>query len=169
MSLPALFLDRDGVINVDKTYIYRMEDIEWMPGIFELIKWANKKNWKVIILTNQSGIGRGYYTKEDVYLLHQQMTEFLKQKGLIIDDWYFSDSLTDEKRKPSPLMMLEAVKKYNIDLTKSIMIGDKVSDLIDLQGPEYLLVKGSYSLEDSPSHIKIYNSVSEIVEDFKHR
>lgn len=162
MSKPALFLDRDGVINVDKTYVYRFADIEWMPGIFEIIKWANDHQWKVIVLTNQSGIGRGYYTKNDVILLHQQMADYLATKGARIDDWYFSESLTDEKRKPSPLMMMEAAEKHDIDLQKSIMIGDKLSDLIELAGPEYLLIKGHYPLEDCPKNIKIFDSLSDI-------
>lgn len=162
MSKPALFLDRDGVINVDKTYVYRFADIEWMPGIFEIIKWANSHDWKVIVLTNQSGIGRGYYTKNDVTLLHQQMSDYLATKGAKIDDWYFSESLTDEKRKPSPLMMMEASKKHDIDLQKSIMIGDKLSDLIELSGPEYLLIKGHYPLEDCPDSIKKFDSLFDI-------
>jgi D-glycero-D-manno-heptose 1,7-bisphosphate phosphatase len=163
MKIPALFLDRDGVINIDKTYIYRFEDIEWMPGVFDLIKWANDRSWKVIVLTNQSGIGRGYYTKHDVEVLHQEMTKFLESKGLKIDDWFFSESLTDERRKPSPLMMIEAEKKHNIDLSRSIMIGDKVSDLLELTGPEYLLVRGNYPLDDAPAESKIFNVIAEIV------
>lgn len=163
MNVPALFLDRDGVINVDKTYVYRFEDIEWMPEIFEILRWANHHGRKVVVLTNQSGIGRGYYTKDDVMLLHRQMTEYLAKKGLIIEDWFFSESLTDEKRKPSPLMMVEAAKKHNIDLSKSIMIGDKISDLIELSGPEYLLVKGQYPLEDVPKTVKVFDSLSAIV------
>ena len=162
MKVPALFLDRDGVINVDKTYVYRFEDIEWMPGIFELIKWANDHQWKVIVLTNQSGIGREYYSKNDVISLHQQMSDFLSQKGLVVDDWFFSESLTDERRKPSPMMMSEAAKKHNIELSKSIMIGDKISDLIELQGPEYLLLRGQYSLDDAPATVKVFDSLPDI-------
>jgi D-glycero-D-manno-heptose 1,7-bisphosphate phosphatase len=163
MMTPALFLDRDGVINVDKTYVFRFEDIEWMPGIFDIVKWANEKKWKVIVLTNQSGIGRGYYTEKDVITLHQKMSDFFQTKGLYIDDWFYSESLTDVKRKPSPLMMIEAKEKYNLDLKKSIMIGDKLSDLIELQGPEYLLVKGHYPLEDCPDTVKIFESLPDIL------
>jgi D-glycero-D-manno-heptose 1,7-bisphosphate phosphatase len=158
----ALFLDRDGVLNVDKTYVFRYADIEWMPGIFDLLNWAKKHHYKIIVLTNQSGIGRNYYTADDVNLLHKEMSEFLLTKGFKIDDWFFSDSLTDERRKPSPLMMLEAAKKHNIDLDNSIMVGDKLSDVLELRGPEYLLVKGSYPLKDAPADIKIFDSLIEI-------
>lgn len=162
MLTPALFLDRDGIINVDKTYVYRYEDIEWMPGIFEIIKWANDRHWKVIVLTNQSGVERGFYTKEDVVSLHQEMTNFLKSKSLHIDDWYFAVSLTDERRKPNPQMMLEAAKKHQIDLSKSIMIGDKVSDIVKVSGPEYLLLRGSYPLDAAPSSVKVFDSLHAI-------
>jgi D-glycero-D-manno-heptose 1,7-bisphosphate phosphatase len=162
MKSPALFLDRDGVINVDKTYVYRFADIEWMPGIFDLIKWANDRNYKVIVLTNQSGIGREYYTKNDVLTLHQQMSDHLAAQGLVVTDWYFSESLTDDRRKPSPLMMVEAAKKHDIDLSKSIMVGDKSSDLIELQGPEYILIRGSYPLDEVPKSVKIFDSILEI-------
>jgi D,D-heptose 1,7-bisphosphate phosphatase len=162
MPVPALFLDRDGVINVDKTYVFKFSDIEWLTDIFDIIKWANDQKWKVIVLTNQSGIGRGYYSSDDVVELHQQMEQFLKSKNLIIDDWFYSVSLTDERRKPSPLMMLEAVKKHNIDLKNSIMIGDKVSDVIELIGPEYLLVQGKYPLENLPSSVKIFQSLDNL-------
>jgi histidinol phosphatase-like enzyme len=80
----------------------------------------------------------------------------------VIDDWFFSDSLTDKRRKPSPLMMLEAVAKYNIDLEKSIMIGDKLSDLIELTGPEYLLIRGNYPLLDCPKDVKIFENLPEL-------
>ena len=164
MMTPALFLDRDGVMNIDKTYVYRFEDIEWVPGIFELIKWANEKKWKVIVLTNQSGIERKYYTKEDVQILHRQMTNFLAEKGLVIDDWFFSDSLTDERRKPSPQMMFEAQKKHALDLDQSVMVGDKESDVLHAKGPEYLLIKGKYVLDSIPHTVKIFNSLFEIVQ-----
>jgi D-glycero-D-manno-heptose 1,7-bisphosphate phosphatase len=163
MKSPALFLDRDGVINVDKTYVYRFGDIEWMPGIFDLIKWANDSNYKVIVLTNQSGIGREYYTKNDVLTLHQQMSDHLTAQGLVVTDWYFSESLTDERRKPSPLMMMEAAKKHDIDLSKSIMIGDKTTDLIELQGPEYILIRGSYPLDEVPKSVKIFDTLLDII------
>ena len=167
MQLPALFLDRDGVLNQDKTYVFKYSDIEWMPGIFNIIKWANESQRKVIVLTNQSGIGRGYYRREDVLILHQQMTVYLANKGLIIDDWFFSESLTDERRKPSPLMMLEAAKKHQLDLSKSVMIGDKVSDLIELEGPEYLLIRGGYPLDNIPSHVKIFDTLNAIEQYLK--
>lgn len=163
MQTPALFLDRDGVINIDKTYVHRYEDIEWMPGIIDIIKWANQKKWKVIVLTNQSGIERGYYTRENVLKLHNEMSKFLQENGAHIDDWYFAESLTDTRRKPSPEMMIEAQKKYNIDLSQSIMIGDKTSDLIEIAGPEYILLKGQYPLLKIPPSVKVYESLNSIL------
>jgi D,D-heptose 1,7-bisphosphate phosphatase len=155
----ALFLDRDGIINKDKSYVYRYEDIEWMPGIFDLIRIANQQQFLVIVLTNQSGIERGYYTHQNVIDLHQQMDEFLKSQNVFIDDWFFSDSLSGEYRKPRPGMILDAQKKHKIDLTKSFMLGDKESDILDLVGPTYSLISGHYDLSNIPDDIQVFSDI----------
>lgn len=146
----ALFLDRDGVLNIDKGYTYKWEEIVWFDEIFSLMKLAKDKNYKIIILTNQSGVGRGMYTREDVENLHQKMNDFLKSKNISITDWFYCPDLESENRKPRPGMLLAAQKKYNLNLEHSIMVGDKISDIFETNGlfirPKTFLIKGNYDL-----------------------
>jgi D-glycero-D-manno-heptose 1,7-bisphosphate phosphatase len=144
----ALFLDRDGILNIDKTYVHRFEDILWVSGVFELIEYANNNGFIVIVLTNQSGVAQGMYKEEDVLILHKKMSDFLNNKNLKIDDWFYCTEYDSDRRKPRPGMMLEAQKKYDIDFSRSFMIGDKATDIMDLQnGPKTFLLKGNYPLE----------------------
>lgn len=160
----ALFLDRDGIINIDKTYTYRWEDIEWVPGIFELIRFANENHFLVIVLTNQSGVAQGMYKESDIKILHDKMSAFLSEKGLRIDDWFYCTEYNSERRKPRPGMMLEARDKYDIDLSKSFMVGDKPTDVLEVEGPavpKTLLLKGNYSLV--AARAEIYESLADIL------
>jgi D-glycero-D-manno-heptose 1,7-bisphosphate phosphatase len=162
----ALFLDRDGIINIDKTYTYRWEDIEWVEGIFDLLSFANTNDFLVIVITNQSGVAQGMYKEEDIKKLHQKMNEFLAQKNLHIDDWFYCTEYNSERRKPRPGMMLEARDKYDIDLSQSIMIGDKLTDIIDVPegitgAPKTLLLKGNYPLIGAKA--EVYGSLKDIL------
>jgi D,D-heptose 1,7-bisphosphate phosphatase len=165
----ALFLDRDGVINIDKGYVYRFEDIEWCEGIFDIIKLANERNYLVIVLTNQSGIAKGMYQIKDVLELHEKMDKFLKSKNLFIDDWLFCPEDDGYRRKPSPGMMVEAHKKHDIDLSRSYMIGDKPSDVLNIEGPKTFLIEGRYNLESVVVNqtVKVYKDLFEILEVLK--
>ncbi|MCF8058444.1 MAG: HAD family hydrolase [Bacteriovoracaceae bacterium] len=155
-TCPALLLDRDGVINKDGGYIYRYEDVEFVPHIEELIKFANQLRIKVIVLTNQSGIGRGYYQEDDVIKLHKWMDHELEKKGAKIDAWYYSPFHPESElahfkkasytRKPMPGMALIAAKEQNLDLRNSLMIGDKVSDVLAQVDIKTLLIRGNYEL-----------------------
>jgi D,D-heptose 1,7-bisphosphate phosphatase len=165
----ALFLDRDGVINLDKEYVYRFDDIEWMPGVFELIKYFNQIGYLVIILTNQSGVEHGFYQESDVLKLHQQMDEYLKKQNCYIDDWFFCPSLKGEDRKPAPGMMVKAAHKYSIDLSGSLMIGDKVSDILNIEGPSFFILKGKYDLKNLPIDIKIFENHPDLLKELKTR
>ena len=162
MKNKALFLDRDGIINVDKNYVYRIDDIEFCEGIFELVAWANQNHYLVIVLTNQSGIERGYYTESDMLKLHEWMNQQFIDKGLRIEDWFYCKELDSDRRKPRPGMMLEAEHKYNIDLKQSIMIGDRPSDVLHLEGPEYLLVQGQYDLQSVT--VKKFDQLNEVLQ-----
>lgn len=164
----ALFLDRDGIINIDKTYIYRYEDIEWVNGIFDLIRFGNDNGFLVIVLTNQSGVAQGMYREEDIHVLHRKMSEYLTAKGLRIDDWFYCTEYNSERRKPRPGMMLEARDKYNIDLSKSFMIGDKPTDVLEVEGPSVpttLLLKGNYPLEGTKA--EIFGSLADVMKRIK--
>ena len=136
---PALFLDRDGVINYDHQYVYQISDFEFIPGIFELVKAANQHNYPVFIVTNQSGIARGYYTSQDYYNLMTWVLDQFQQHGCSITHVYHSPyhpEVTDKYqqyeflRKPWPGMMFKASWDYDIDLRQSIMVGDKDTDMI---------------------------------------
>jgi D-glycero-D-manno-heptose 1,7-bisphosphate phosphatase len=134
----AIFLDRDGTINVEKNYLYKIEDFEFLPGVIEGLKLLQEAGYLLIIITNQSGIGRGYYTEEDFNILNNWMLEKLKEKGVKITAVYYCPHLPDaqvekyrkncECRKPKLGMFLRAIEDYDIDLSRSCAIGDKIRD-----------------------------------------
>ena len=167
---PALFLDRDGIINHDKGYIYQYSEIEWIEEAIQLIKLANKAGYKVFVLTNQSGVSQGFYREEDVLKLHKEMNEYLNSHSAFIDNWYyapysFRNSIPNYKyysltRKPGAGMMLQALSENVIDIKNSIMIGDKNSDHLILDGVKYFHYRGKYNLEDVSS--PVVNSLLEI-------
>ena len=130
----ACFLDRDGVLNEDIGYLHKSRDFKWIKGAIEAIKLLKKNNFLVIVITNQSGISRGYFTAKDVTNLHEWMNKILKKEGIQINDFFFSEDLPnnnpESRRKPSPKMINEAVEKYNLDKTRCFMVGDKKTDLI---------------------------------------
>ncbi|ACG79755.1 histidinol-phosphate phosphatase [Phenylobacterium zucineum HLK1] len=137
---PALFLDRDGVLNEDRGYVHRWDDFDWIPGARETIAAFNRAGWIVVVVTNQSGIGRGYYTEEDMHALHARMNEELEGAGARVDAIYFCPEHPEApveryrhpdppNRKPNPGMILQALAEWPIDRERSILIGDKPSDL----------------------------------------
>lgn len=135
----ALFLDRDGVININHGYVYTKEDFDFLDGIFDLCRKAVLKGYKIFIVTNQSGIGRGYYSVEDFWTLTSWMCGQFDSQGIKIDKVYFSpfhvDAVIPEfkgdhfSRKPNPGMILQAMEEFDLDLGSSIMVGDKASDI----------------------------------------
>ncbi len=171
----ALFLDRDGVINQDKGYVSRFEDIIWIEETFSIIKLAHERNYKVIILTNQSGIHKGMYKKSDVELLHKQMNDFMTAKGVIVDDWFYCAEIDSPYRKPRPGMLLEAQKKHNIDLEASFMVGDKASDIFLTDGsfvrPVTYIIQGNYDLKEvtESSRVKVFSTHLAILKELQIR
>ena len=137
---PALFLDRDGVLNEDKGYVYRWADFRWIAGARETVAAFNRAGWLVIVVTNQSGVGRGYYSEADVHALHAHMAQDLAKVGGRIDAFYHAPHHPDAQmdayrhpdppdRKPNPGMILRALSDWPIDKAASILVGDKPSDL----------------------------------------
>lgn len=165
MKQKALFLDRDGIINIDKAYVYQYSDIVWGQGIIELIQFANSHGFLVIVLTNQSGVAQGMYKEEDVVKLHKQMNDYLIAHKAHVDDWFYCTEYDSERRKPRPGMMIEARDKFGIDLSSSYMIGDKPSDILDIEGPKTFLLKGNYPLEGMAENKKaeIFTSLPDIL------
>ena len=130
----ALFLDRDGVINVEKEYLYKIEDFEFIDGIFELIQHFMECGYLIFVVTNQSGIARGYYSEEDFEELTAWMLGAFYEHGIEITHVYYCPHHPDISgecscRKPKPGMLLDAAKAFDIDLQHSVMIGDKERDI----------------------------------------
>lgn len=135
----AVFFDRDGTLNVDKDYLYRIEEFEWMEDAPQAIRWANQKGFLVIVVTNQSGVARGYFTEDDVLRLHEWMNEDLVRAGAHIDAFYYCPHLPNGRvdayakecncRKPKPGLIERACVDFDIDKEASIVIGDKPRDV----------------------------------------
>jgi D-glycero-D-manno-heptose 1,7-bisphosphate phosphatase len=137
---PALFLDRDGVLNEDPGYVSRWEDFRWIEGAREAVAAFNAAGWWVFVVTNQSGVGRGYYTEADIHALHAQMSESLAEVGGRIDAYYYCpqhpEALEEAyrhpdppDRKPNPGMLLKAMADWPVDVARSLMVGDKDGDI----------------------------------------
>ena len=158
MSKRALFLDRDGVINTDHGYVYRIQDFEFKNGIFELVQEACERDYWIIVVTNQSGIARGMYTEQEFQTLNDWMVAQFEQAGGAIHRVYHSPfhpihgigefKKDTDCRKPGAGMLLRARDELGLDLTKSVMIGDKVSDMqaaINAGVPNRFLLNSSTS------------------------
>ena len=137
---PALFLDRDGVLNEDHGYVHRWADFRWLAGARETVATFNRAGWLVIVVTNQSGVGRGYYSEAEMNDLHAHMQVDLAEVGAHIDAIYHAphhpEAILDAyrhpdppDRKPNPGMILKALAEWPIDHEASLLIGDKPSDL----------------------------------------
>lgn len=126
----ALFLDRDGTINVDKHYVHRPQDFEWIPGIVELCRAAQAAGYIIIIITNQSGIERGYYTEQDYAHFMRFLSEQFAAQGVHITGDLHCPRLHDDKeRKPAPGLFLQAARKWGINMAASLSLGDKERDV----------------------------------------
>lgn len=128
----AIFLDRDGVINIDKAYVSKIEDFEFCEGVFEALRHFQKLGYLLIIVTNQSGIGRGYYSEEDFQTLSTWMRKQLLDAKIKLDAIYHCPHAPEVNctcRKPKSGMFEEAIKAFAIDVRNSWMIGDKKSDM----------------------------------------
>lgn len=135
----ALFLDRDGVINTEINYLHKPEQVQFMPGIFALCRSAQALGYKLIVVTNQAGIARGYYTEEDFHALTRWMEDVFLREGVRLDHTYFCPHHPEHgvgayrrecpDRKPSPGMLLRAARDFSLDLPRSVLIGDRCTDM----------------------------------------
>lgn len=127
----AIFLDRDGTINMDSGYTHKIEDWHFLPGVFEALAGFKRAGYKLVVISNQSGIGRGFYDETQVIKLHEWVNEQLRPHGAAIDAWYYCPHAPWEGcscRKPSPELILRAAMDLNINLKPSYMLGDRLSD-----------------------------------------
>ena len=177
-STKALFLDRDGVINHDYGYVSQQKDFDVIDGIFDLARSATDKGYLICVITNQAGIGRGYYSVRDFQRLTDWMCGQFKREKAEITKVYYSPyhpihgvggyKKDDLSRKPNPGMLLQASKEMGIDLNKSIFIGDKLTDMeagiaagigtnILLRADDELICKdNNYFCVPSLKHSEIY-------------
>jgi D-glycero-D-manno-heptose 1,7-bisphosphate phosphatase len=135
----ALFLDRDGIINQEVGYLYRIEDVRWVDGIFSLAAAATRLGYRLVVVTNQSGIARGLYTEADFHTLMDWMRSHFAARQTPLAAVYHCPyhphhgigpyKREHEDRKPGPGMLLRAAKDLNLDLTQSILVGDRCSDI----------------------------------------
>ena len=138
-SRGAVFFDRDGTLNVDKEYLHTIEDFEWLEDAPQAIRWLNERGFLVVVVTNQSGVARGYFGEEDVKRLHVWMNMDLKRFGAHIDAFYYCPHLPNgsvasyamdcDCRKPKPGLVERACDDFHIDKKASLMIGDKLRDV----------------------------------------
>ena len=132
---PALFLDRDGVVNVEKNYLHRVEDFEFIDGIFELCSRYQQRGFLIVIVTNQSGIARGYYSEADFAALTAWMVGEFEKRGIRIANVYHCPHHPEISgecrcRKPEPGMFLDAAGELGIDLGNSVLVGDSERDIV---------------------------------------
>jgi len=136
---PAVFLDRDGTINVERDYLYRPEDFCFIDGADTAIRQLNDAGFLVVVVTNQSGVARGYYREEDVDVLHAYLSQRLAEVGGHVDAYYYCPHHPRsgqppyvqecDCRKGKPGMLLQAAREFDIDLARSWMVGDKKADV----------------------------------------
>ncbi|RLA75482.1 MAG: D-glycero-beta-D-manno-heptose-1,7-bisphosphate 7-phosphatase [Epsilonproteobacteria bacterium] len=168
----TLFLDRDGVINIEKDYLYKIEDFEFIDGIFELCKYYQNLGYLIVVVTNQSGIAREYYSEKDFNILSSWMIKEFSKKSININKVYFCPHHPDISgecscRKPKSGMLLQAQKEFDIDLKNSILIGDKERDIeagINAGLKETYLFDESKTVKSSKA-TKIVNKLKNIMED----
>jgi D,D-heptose 1,7-bisphosphate phosphatase len=134
-SSKAIFLDRDVVINKEVNYLSDPNDFEFLPGSIKALKKLQDLGFLLIIITNQSGLARGYFSKETLNKIHDKMKRILKESGVVLTDIFYCPHHPDftgncECRKPKPGLIFQAKEKYNIDLKSSYMVGDTLSDIL---------------------------------------
>jgi histidinol-phosphate phosphatase family protein len=156
---PAVFLDRDGTIIEESDYLHEPERIKILPNAIEGIKRFQDMGYRIVIVTNQPGIGIGYYSKEDFYKVNRELFKHFSQAGILVDKVYFCPHSKSEKcscRKPEQALILRAKEELNLDLSRSIFIGDKTSDIETGRraGMRTILVQTGFAGEDHEFPVK---------------
>ncbi len=171
----TVFMDRDGTINVEKNYLHKIDDWEWIPGAIEAIRRINQMGFKAVVVSNQAGVARGYYDTAAIETLHNAVDKLLTEARAHIDGYYFcphhpnfGSKQSCLCRKPEPGMLLAASQDLNIDLSRSYLIGDKLSDIEAALacGVTPLLVRTGYGAEEiarCPPGVTVCDDISDAV------
>ena len=167
--MKVIFLDRDGVINKEVGYLHKVEDFEFIDGVFDACSNFQSSGYKIIIVTNQSGIERGYYREDDFQTVTQWMLRQFKNHNVQILDVFFCPHGPDSNcdcRKPKPGMFNQANNKYSIDMANSWMIGDKEADIQAANSAgisNTVLVKSGHDIDEANSKAKfIFDSIKQV-------
>ena len=169
MTIKTIFLDRDGVINKEVGYLHKIEDFKFINGVFEACRYFQSLDYQIIVVTNQSGIGRGYYDKDAFHVVNSWMLEQFKNKRIEILDVFFCPHTPESNcdcRKPKPGMFNQATEKHNIGMEKSWMIGDKEADVAAANAAgiqNTILVKSGHAIDEKNSNAKfILDSIEQV-------
>jgi len=153
--IKTVFLDRDGVINRERgTYTWRIEDFEFLPGLFDKLKEFIQQGYQIIVVTNQGGIAKGMYSMEEFRKLNNWMHEQFVKNQIAVLQTYFSPDHDDHtkslSRKPAGILFERAIAKYNVDVSQSVMIGDSQRDIeaAEKNGIKGILIEANTSLKD---------------------
>ena len=182
MGKAAIFLDRDGVINVEKDYVYTIDEFEFVENAIEALKILQNKGYALVVVTNQSGLARGYYTEEDFLKLTEWMDWCLIDRGVTLDGIYYCPHHPEkgigkykvdcECRKPKAGLIFDAAKQLNIDLKRSVMVGDRLTDIECGKNAgikRNYLVRTGYAIspEDEKKATKVYKDLMELAKDME--
>lgn len=181
MKDKAVFLDRDGTINKEVNYLYRKDDFEFIPNAPKAIKLFHELGYKVIVITNQAGVARGFYKENDIEILHNYISLLLEKENTYIDAYYYCphhpEGTIDEFsyicncRKPEIGMIEKALKDYNIDLKNSVFIGDKEIDIATGKragiGRCFLVRSGHFIDEENTEADALFSDIFEIAISLK--
>jgi len=168
MTSKALFLDRDGVINIDHGYVHKIEDFDFIPEVFDICRAAQNQGYKIFVVTNQGGIARGYYTIDTFENLTKWMEREFFKRQIKITKTYFSpfheQGIVSEfakpsfDRKPNPGMLIKAADEFDVDLSESFLIGDS---LTDIEAGQSAKLKTSFLIKSEEDDLYFYRNANQ--------
>jgi len=167
----ALFLDRDGVINYETNFVHKISDFKFIDGVFETCSYFQNNGFMIFVITNQSGISRGYYSENEFQILTNWMIKEFKKNNITINKVYFCPHYPQKDgeclcRKPNPNMILNAKTEFNIDLSESILVGDRNSDIeagISAGIKSNFLINTGHKINENKFNVRILENLKELI------